>query len=137
MESTIITNKELDDPTKGERFKKYRYMNERKELTKKLLQLLGISSSNKMFNNIDVNEETQTAIINLVPDIKKYYSIAKWYYFQKDKVSDVKPYISISKSLLKDMGIKFESFQGSRKLGNKSTTYTSYNIKSDISVYTN
>jgi len=137
MEINIITNKELDDPTKGERFKKYRYMNERKELTKKLLQLLGINSSNKMFNNIDINEETQTAIMKLIPNVQKYYAVTKWYYFHKSKKSNDKPYISISKNILKDMDIKIISSTKRKKINEKYVTYTLYAITTNIDQYIN
>jgi len=127
-------NTENIESTKGERLKNIRYANERKDLTKKLLQLLGITSSNKIFDSytLDHNLELQKSIINLVPLIEKYFSVAKWSYHKGKKN---KLYLSISKSLLKEMNIHFISHNKKKKVDDQFVPYVAYNITCDISTY--
>jgi len=136
----IDVNNTLNDTSnkehvKIEHNKKFRYVNERKELTKKLLQLLKVDNNNKIFNTIDINEDTQKAIIDMVPEIKKYFNIGQWYYFQNNKNIKDRPYLSITKSLLKDMNIFVTSEKKKRKIENKYMTLTIYTINNDLSQF--
>jgi len=122
----------MNETTKGERFKKYKYKDERKALTKKLLQYLHIDANNKIFDNIHINEQTQKDILDLIPKIEQYFSVAKWYYYQKNKNIKDKPYVSLAKSLLKDMGIKILSASKKEKLDDIAVSCTVYVITSNI-----
>ena len=84
------------------------YENERKEILQKILNILEITSTNKMVSlkKLDENLEKQQQIINLVPDIKKYFICSKWNYF-RNKTRDFKrKYLSLIKTIMKEMNIK-------------------------------
>lgn len=121
---------------KGERCKKYKYINERKAITKKLLELLHIDNNNKIFNSYDLdhNEETQKAILNMIPDIERYFTVAGWSYYRKDNNQN-RPYISITKSVLKDMKINVVSASKKKRIGDKIITYSIYTISNNIDEY--
>jgi hypothetical protein len=116
------------------RYKNLKYRDERKELTKQLLQVLKIDTNNKIFNSYDLdNEETQNAVTLLIPNIEKFYVTTKWCY-NKENVKN-KKHISVVKSLLKDMDIKFMSYPKKRKVDNTFVSYNIYTITSDIDAF--
>jgi len=71
------TQNNINESTKGERFKKYKYKDERKALIKQLLQYLHIDANNKILDKIHINEQTQKDIMNLISKIEQYFSVAK------------------------------------------------------------
>lgn len=121
---------------KGERGKQYKYVNERKAIVRKLLELLHIDNNNKMFNSYDLdhNEETQKAILSMIPDVEKYFSVAGWSYYRKDN-NQTRPYISITKSILKDMKINVISASKKKRIDDKILTYSIYTISNNIGEY--
>jgi hypothetical protein len=134
----IMENKQFNNiniiKTKGERHKKYKYRDERKALTKKILLILNVTNANKMFdsNDLDNNNEKKKAILDLIPEIEQYFSVSKWCFWRKE--SD-KKHISLVKSLLKDMNIKFLSTNKKIKIKDHITMRSLYAIQSDISEY--
>jgi hypothetical protein len=125
----------IDKPKAGERYKNLKYKDERKDLTKKLLQLLKIDAGNKVFTSYDLDkdEETQKKILEMIPDIEKYYSVSKWNYWRENKKD--KKYISLTKSVLKDMDIIILATNKKIKQDIKLINYIQYTITSDIDVY--
>lgn len=121
---------------KGERGKQYKYINERKAITKKLLELLHIDNSNKMFNSYDLdhNEETQKAILDMIPNIERYFTVAGWSYYRKNN-NQTRPYISVIKSVLKDMKINVVSASKKKRIDEKIVTYSIYTISNNIDEY--
>jgi len=121
------------------KLKCFKYINERNEITKKLLNILQITNNNKTFDtySLDNNKEIQQKIIDLIPDIEKVFVISKWSYFQKNKNKKEKPYVSLSKSLLKDMNIKLISYSKSLKINDKFHVITFYDLVSDIDTFLN
>jgi len=122
-----------DTRQKSVKLKNYRFVNERKEVTKKLLKILKIDQNNKTFNNLDLdtNEQAQKEILALIPDIELYFSVSTWTYFMNNNIIN-KPYLSITRSLLKDMNIGIVTERKSIKYNNKFTTCTYYSLTSNI-----
>jgi hypothetical protein len=129
-------NKPKIEKPKQDRYKKYKYQNERKDITKQLLQVLKINGENKMFNSYDLDhdEETQKKILDMIPNIEKYYTVASWSYYRKEKKKE-RPYLSIIKSVLKDMSIHFDATVGRKTVDNKINSYSIYNISTNIDIY--
>jgi hypothetical protein len=81
------------------------FENERKELLNKLFNLLGINENNNTVSlkELDNNIELQTGIIELVPEIKKYFVCSKWTCFRTSIEMIDRYYLSIIKNLIKNM----------------------------------
>lgn len=125
----IITN-DISQKKKIETLKHFRYVNERNELTQKLLKILNIDENNKTFCSfmLDNDKEKQQKILDLEPDVKKYFSTAHWSYYHKNSKAAERPYLSLAKSILKDMKIKVNKIRASIKYNNKFTTCTTYEV---------
>jgi len=90
--------------------KRDKYPNERQNVLSGLYNILGITETNKIFYLDDLEKDInkQNQIIELVPDIKKYFAYGMWSYFAKPQLTE-KRYLSLAKSLIKDMGHKIYS----------------------------
>ena len=57
-----------------------KYTNERQEVLNQMFQILGIDESNNKFllHELDANVEKQNRILELEPNIKKYFICGKW-----------------------------------------------------------
>jgi hypothetical protein len=73
--------------------------------------MLKIIDGDKFYSHeIDNNKEMQQKILQLSDDIQKYFNVSNWSSFKKSiKLDDCTRTISIIKSVLKMMGIKFQS----------------------------
>lgn len=122
-------------PKIGERYKNIKYKNERIDLTKKLLQLLKIDANNKVFTSYDLdkNKETQDKILEMIPDIEKYYVTTRWCYKKESKKE--KKHLSITKSVLKVMDINFKPSCCKESIDGKTVNYSMYTIISDINLF--
>lgn len=93
-----------DKPAKkGRPLKNDIYKNERVEVLNKLLNILGITDTQKVFfiDDIQKDDEKVTQILNLQYDIKKYFNARSWTFFlNKTPV----PWLSLTKSVLKACG---------------------------------
>jgi hypothetical protein len=102
-----------------------KYIEERKEILRKLLEILEISETNKMFSlrELDENEEKQEELYKLVPEIKKYYICSKWSYFMHKDREEKRKYLSLIKSIFKHTGIQIESVFKKNKSDKRETYY--------------
>ena len=102
--------------------KRTKYVNERSELLKKLYFILGITDTNRIFylDDLEKNVEKQNQILALIPDVKQYFTYGTWAYFSKPDTQS-KPYLSLAKSVIKDMGIKTLSI--TERKGNSNLRY--------------
>ncbi len=84
-----------------------RFANERNEILHKLLNILEISETNKILSLkiLDNNPEKQQQIINLVPEIQKYFICSKWTYFSNKKRDIKRTYLSLIKAIIRDLNI--------------------------------
>ena len=94
-----------------------KYDTERKEIIDKLFVILGITDNNTFYlHDIDNNITKQEEIMNLVPDVKKYFICSTWTCFAKNDVKRF--YLSLIKYLMKDMNYNMISSRASLKDNN-------------------
>jgi len=111
------------------RFKNLIYKEERKAILKKILTIIGIDNTNKIFYShlLDENENIQKQIIDLSDDIQKYFKVSSWAAFKPDMVIG-RRYISIIKAILKEMDVIFISVSQKMRYKNKTINTTMYTI---------
>jgi hypothetical protein len=97
------------------------YNEERQNIINKLFEILEINNNNNFFSlqKLDEDIEKQKQILDLEPDIKKFFKCSRWTCINKKNVQ--RKWLSIIKYLFKDMNIKYSS------LTNK-TIGTIYNV---------
>jgi predicted RNA-binding protein with RPS1 domain len=88
-----------------------KYTNERKEILQKILNILEITDKNNILSlkELDENNKKQKNIIDLEPDIKKYFLCSRWTYFSNKNRQFKRNYLSLIKAIMKDMNIKMVS----------------------------
>jgi hypothetical protein len=93
------------------------FANERKEIVNKIFNILEITPTNKIIlsKKLDENIEKHNKIINLETEIQKYFICSKWNYFNNKKRDFKRKYLSLIKSVMKEMGINFYSSLVSKK----------------------
>jgi hypothetical protein len=98
------------------------YNEERQNIVNKLFQILEINDLNKSFSlhKMDDNPEKQQQILDLEPDVKKYFKCSRWTCMHKKDVQ--RKWLSMIKYILKDMKIEVDSLHN-KEFG------TIYNIK--------
>jgi len=86
--------------------KKKKFTVERQHMLDRLYTILGITETNKIIdiNELDNNIEKKNLITSLADDVRKYFRTGNWVYYTKEGIS--KPYLSLAKSIIKDMGHK-------------------------------
>lgn len=83
------------------------FKTQRKEILDKLLLITGYTFHT---HDIETNLDKQRKILELEPLIKQYFNVSNWSAFKNTKqLADVKRPISIVKSVLKDIGIEYQS----------------------------
>jgi len=98
MDNNIIKKKP------GQPSKAIKYPNERLNVAKKILNILGINKDNNtlILNNFDI--ELQQEILDLEKDIKLFFNAGGWAVFKKGKDVE-KAYMSITRNVMKETGI--------------------------------
>lgn len=106
VESVVKPDK-IAKPEKEPLSKKKVYKDERETLVKKLDSILGFTETNRSFcvDTLKDDEEKQKNIIGLETDVRKYFSYSQWPYFT---CGGKKKYLSLLKSIYKDMDYKLE-----------------------------
>lgn len=91
----------------GKNSKKDKFVVERQTVLDQLYIILGITETNKVFylEELEKNRDKQNQIIELLPNIKKYFSCSVWSYFSKPRYTG-ECYASLVKSLIKNMDRK-------------------------------
>lgn len=80
---------------------------DRKQVLNKLLEILNLKNSYDMvyLDELEKDLNKQKQILDLVDDVKKYFSYSNWEFFENKK--DIKhPYLSLAKSIVADMGLE-------------------------------
>lgn len=82
--------------------KKIAFINERNNIILQLDNILGFTNNNRSFYLYDLENDTtkQKLILDLIPEIKKYFRTSEWSCFSKDIK---KQYLSLIKYIYKDM----------------------------------
>jgi hypothetical protein len=94
------------------------YSNERTELLQKMFNILEISKEHNTISLKKLDEDTdlQQKILDLIPDIKKYFLCSRWTLFSNKNREIKREYLSLIKSVMKDMDINYESKRTSKKI---------------------
>jgi regulator of sigma D len=82
-----------------------KYTKERQEVLDKMFSILGINENNNKFllHELDTDEKKQQDILNLEPEIKKYFICGKWSCFKNPNMK--REALSYFKHVVKDMGL--------------------------------
>jgi hypothetical protein len=80
-----------------------KYDKERQDVLNKMFQILGINESNNKFllHELDADIDKQNKILELEPDIKKYFICGKWGCFKDPTMK--RKYLSFIKNTMKNM----------------------------------
>jgi hypothetical protein len=107
-----------------------RFLLERLETLNTVLGIIGINDENKIFYShiISGNIEMQLQIINLIPNIKKYYATSGWATF-KTAIDVENKSLSIIRALLREHNIEYTSKAIKVKVGVKMVSSTMYEIQ--------
>ena len=105
-----------------------KYINEQKEIAKKILDIIGINENNNMISltKLDENIELQNSILNLEPEIKKYFLASKFSFINNVARDYKRKYLAIIKSIMKTMKIRMSSSILTTKIDDKKTYETFY-----------
>lgn len=87
--------------------KNERYINERKKIVALLFIIIGITDKNNIFYSHQITTEQQKQIMNLKNDIEKYFKTSSWAVYRNSKKEVNKPYLSLIRCVMRDMGIKY------------------------------
>ncbi|MDD4838826.1 MAG: hypothetical protein PHX99_06455 [Synergistaceae bacterium] len=98
---------------------------ERKVILEGIIALVG---THFYSHEIDANHELQTKILALDGDIRKYFSVSNWGAYKPNFSVSKRP-LSIIRSVLKDMKIKYKSRPDIIRSENKQTTTTEYTVE--------
>ncbi len=114
--------------------KKDMYVNERNEVLNKILNILEITDTNKIIalKKLDEDKEKQQQIIDLEPEIKKYFQCCRWAYFSNKHTVFKRNYLSLTKSIMKEMNVNMASAVLVKKLENgkcKCETYYVFDLQ--------
>jgi len=111
------------------KFKHLKYKDERLQILNNIYKLLEIDEKNKVFKShlIDADENIQKQILDMSDDISKYFKVAGWPAYKNFNTE--RRYLSIIKSILKDMNIKFTSISCKTKFNNTTINTTIYTIE--------
>jgi len=98
------------------------YNEQRQNIVNKLFEILEINEFNKSFSlhKMDDNPEKQQQILDLEPEIKKYFICSRWTCIHNKKDIQRK-WLSMTKYVFKDMNLKVNGLHN-KKFG------TIYNI---------
>jgi hypothetical protein len=92
-----------------------KYENEQKEIVDRILNILDINDDNNKFylHDLDNSHEKQEQIMNIIPDIKKYFICSNWSCLAKDNIK--RPWLSLMKYIFKTMNYNLISSRVSIK----------------------
>jgi len=104
------------------RHKRLNYADEKKVISNRILELIGITDSNKIFYShlLDENKDVQNEILNLDDEIKRIFPISTWNAYKPGNENMDRRYLSLIKYVLKATDVKFNS--ASLKMNYKGST---------------
>ena len=133
IENTIESIIEEPKKKKIEKKKDIKYPIQRNEVLKKIYDIIGVSQKKPYFRSheIDFSNDIDQLIEELEPVIQQYFNVSSWTAYKSNNVVN-KRSLSIVRSILKDMNVKFTS--ATEKLfDNPDCKFTTiYTIQSEI-----
>ena len=128
-----IDNSIIEDVNKikTHRFKNKVYKNEQNDILKKIFDIIGITKDNNIFYShiIDNDENIQQKILEFNDVFKVYYKVSSWPAYKKFDIE--RRYLSLIKSLLKEMDIEYTSISRKMRYKNRIVNTTVYTINLD------
>jgi hypothetical protein len=108
-------------PTKAQLYKK-----QREEVLHQMCDILDIDidKDGAFFYLDDIDDDMQEKILKLDEDVKRFFIFSNWPFFKKG--NDDRSYLSLMKSILKDMGYsakKYHSFVTKNGVKTKKTKF--------------
>jgi len=121
----------MEKPVKnlgGRPLKALKYQKEKDEILIKLNNILGITETNDTFylHTVDDDENKINQIMALFDDCKLYFNASGW--AVTCKPVHQRRYLSLTRSIYKDMGYKLDSIMRTFKEGDKMVRRTGYII---------
>ncbi len=107
---------------RGASKKKELFVAERDNIIKKMDELLGLTEKNRLICANDISDDTKKKIIELIPDIKKFYTYSNWKCF-RDSINDyIENCVYLIRAIYKDDGYSIETISMLKnRNGNKVT----------------
>jgi hypothetical protein len=89
--------------------KKVAFEKEQREILDKILNIIGITKEKNTFTLYELNKtpEKIQQILDLKPDIAKYFSAAKWACFKDENYNSDKEHVVLLRNILKTLNIKY------------------------------
>jgi hypothetical protein len=105
-----------------------KYDQERRCILQKLYDILEVTETNNKFSlkDLDNNIEKQNAIIEMESDVKKYFLCSRWSYFNNKTRDFKRNYLSLIKTLCKQMDVKLITSTMTKKYDNNTTESETY-----------
>jgi hypothetical protein len=133
IDNIIINNNIIEDVNKKKthRFKNKVYKNEQNDILKKIFDIIGITKDNNIFHShiIDNDESIQNKILEFNDIFKVYYKVSSWPAYKKFDIE--RRYLSLLKSLLKEMDVEYTSISSKMRYKNRIVNTTTYTINLD------
>lgn len=132
-ENNEIDNEQNNVNVKNVRLKNIKFKEERKIVLNRILEILEINDSNKIFYShiLDDNEEMQNQILELDNEIERVFKVSLWVAYKPTTRNTIeRRYLALVKSVFKDMGVKYESASMRKKYKEKTIYTTMYTILS-------
>ena len=110
-ENNEIDNEQNNVNVKNVRLKNIKFKEERKIVLNRILEILEINDSNKIFYShiLDDNEEMQNQILELDNEIERVFKVSLWVAYKPTTRNTIeRRYLALVKSVFKDMGVKYE-----------------------------
>lgn len=107
--------------------KNIKFKNEQNIILLKIYEILNLNEQNKLFysHTLDNDILMQNKIMDLREDIGNYFKVSSWVVFKKNTIVE-KPYLSIIRSVLKNMKIEYSC--SSCKIKNNDKQYINTTI---------
>ena len=127
--SKITKNK----PTKAQIYKQ-----DRDKIILELEKIIGLNEINRgvLLYDLEHNEQLKKYLIQIIPDIKKYYKYGNWNYFvnQHTKEGDELSEISLLRAIFKDENYELISKRKTAVLNNKKTNATKIYFLKNVNI---
>jgi hypothetical protein len=118
---------------KIEKKKDIKYPTQRNEVLKKIYEIIGVSQIKPYFRSheIDFSDDIHQHIEKLDPEIQQFFNVSSWTAYKSNNVVN-KRALSIVRSILKDMNVKYTSAT-QKLINNPNCKFTTiYTIQSDF-----
>ena len=118
---------------KIEKKKDIKYPTQRNEVLRKVYEIIGVSQTKPYFRSheIDFSDEIYQQIEILDPEIQQFFNVSSWTAYKSNNVVN-KRSLSIVRSILKDMNVKYTSAT-EKLINNPNCKFTTiYTIQSEI-----